>query len=302
MDVQDLAAFVAVAETGSFSRAGERIHLTQPAVSKRVAALEGELGARLFDRLGRRVVLTEAGRTLEPLARRVLADMREGRRAIDNLRGTVRGALPLVTSHHIGLRRMPDTLRRFHKTYPEVRLDLDFMGSERAREAVERGDFELGVITLPPEPPGNLQVQPLWEDPLVIVAATDHPLAAREWPAVADLAGFSAILPAAGTYTREIIEATTGAAGLDVLIETHYLETIRTMVAAGLGWSALPRTMLGDGVEEIRVAGVAMRRRLGVVHHARRTLSNASRAMIDMLRDGADEPADQPKSSSRARS
>lgn len=287
MDISNYAAFLAVAERESFSLAAEQLHLTQPAISKRIAQLEGELGVTLFDRLGRRVALTEAGRALRPVAERILSDVRETRQVIANLSREVSGPLSVVTSHHIGLRRLPPILRDFTRSYRRVRLDLAFMDSEQACQAVERGVFELGVVTLPLRPSPLLTCIPLWEDRLVIAVARDHPLAGQAGASLEQLGAHPAILPAVGTYTRTIIEAPIlqrhGA--LDVILETNYLETIRTMVAIGLGWSALPRVMLGDDVVEVPVEGLDIRRTLGLVRHAGRTVSNASRALTELLLD-----------------
>lgn len=287
MDISNYAAFLAVAERESFSLAAEQLHLTQPAISKRIAQLEGELGVTLFDRLGRRVALTEAGRALRPVAERILSDVRETRQVIANLSREVSGPLSVVTSHHIGLRRLPPILRDFTRSYRRVRLDLAFMDSEQACQAVERGVFELGVVTLPLRPSPLLECIPLWEDRLVIAVARDHPLAGQAGASLEQLGVHPAILPAVGTYTRTIIEAPIlqrhGA--LDVILETNYLETIRTMVAIGLGWSALPRVMLGDDVVEVPVEGLDIRRTLGLVRHAGRTVSNASRALTELLLD-----------------
>lgn len=291
MDISNYAAFLAVAEQASFSLAAEQLHLTQPAISKRIAQLEAELGVTLFDRLGRRVTLTEAGRALLPVAERILSDVREMRQVIANLSSEVSGPLSVVTSHHIGLRRLPPILRDFTRSYRRVRLDLAFMDSEQACQAVERGVYELGVVTLPLRPSPLLECIPLWEDRLVIAVARDHPLAGRAGIALEQLGAHPAILPAVGTYTRTIIEAPIlqrhGA--LDVILETNYLETIRTMVAIGLGWSALPRIMLGDDVVEVAVEGLDIRRTLGLVRHAGRTVSNASRALQERLLAASDQ-------------
>src|SRR5690606_27196221 len=139
MDLEALQTFLAVAETGSFSRAAERVYLTQPAVSKRIAALETSLGTRLFDRIGRRVQLTEAGQALLARTRGILNELEDVRRSLTNLSGHVAGPLSLATSHHIGLHRIPGALKRFHARYPEVRLDLRFMDSEQACHAVKIG-------------------------------------------------------------------------------------------------------------------------------------------------------------------
>ncbi|MGB9577872.1 MAG: LysR family transcriptional regulator [Halothiobacillaceae bacterium] len=287
MDISNYAAFLAVADKESFSQAAEKLHLTQPAISKRIAQLEGELGVSLFDRLGRRVALTEAGRALLPVAERILSDVRETRQVIANLSSEISGPLSVVTSHHIGLRRLPPILREFTRGYRRVRLDLAFMDSEQACQAVERGVYELGVVTLPLRPSPLLECIPLWEDQLVIAVAPDHPLAGQTSVSLEQLGEHPAILPAVGTYTRTIIEAPIlqrhGA--LDVILETNYLETIRTMVAIGLGWSALPRVMLGEDVVEVPVEGLDIHRTLGLVRHAGRSVSNASRALTELLLD-----------------
>ncbi|MEW6765541.1 MAG: LysR family transcriptional regulator [Pseudomonadota bacterium] len=286
MDISSYTAFLAVAEHASFSQAAEKLHLTQPAVSKRIAQLEESLGVPLFDRLGRRVALTEAGRALRPVAERILSDVRETRQVIANLSREISGPLSVVTSHHIGLRRLPPILKDYTRRHPAVRLDLAFMDSEQACQAVEHGEFELGVVTLPVRPAPTLEAIPLWEDALVIATAPDHPLARRGQVSLDELGGHPAILPAVGTYTRTIIEAPIlqrhGA--LDVILETNYLETIRTMVAIGLGWSALPRVMLGEDVVEVSVEGLDIHRTLGIVRHAGRSVSNASRALSALLR------------------
>ena len=127
MDLANLSAFIAIAESGSFSGAAERLFLTQPAISKRIAGLEQQLDVRLFDRLGREVTLTEAGRALLPRAYQILNVLDDTRRALTNLNGAVSGRLTLATSHHIGLHRLPPLLRVFTRQYPAVALDIQFM-------------------------------------------------------------------------------------------------------------------------------------------------------------------------------
>ena len=288
MDISAYKAFLAVADLGTFSKAAESLFLTQPAISKRIALLEDQLGSKLFDRIGKRVILNQAGKALLPFARRILQDMAESQRVIDNLNGQVSGDLSLVTSHYIGLRRLPDTLKSFAENYPQVRLDLAFMDSDDACHEIEKGNFELGVVTLPLSKPKRLLLSPLWNDPLTIVVAKNHPLANladKQQINITELAKHSAILPAIGTYTRSIIEKPViqKQTSLDVILETNYLETIRMMVAIGLGWSALPKAMLGDDLTEIKVSGLQIERTLGIVRHASRSLSNAGQAFVDLL-------------------
>jgi DNA-binding transcriptional LysR family regulator len=289
MDIAALQSFLAVAETGSFSRAAERVFLTQPAVSKRIAALESQLGTRLFDRIGKRVQLTPAGTALYERARRVLRELDDVRRSIADLSGTIAGELRLATSHHIGLHRLPEPLKRFHAAYPQVRLDLRFMDSEQACNEVARGEIELAIVTLPPKLEAPLKAVAVWDDPLDIVVARHHPLARARAVHLKDLAGHPAILPGPGTYTREIILKALGAwrDKIEIGMATNYLEVLKMLASIGLGWSALPRTMIDDSLAVIQIKGVRLARTLGIVTHAARTLSNAAQALIQVVEETA---------------
>jgi DNA-binding transcriptional LysR family regulator len=290
MDIASLQAFLAVAESGSFSRAAERIYLTQPAISKRIAGLEQRLNAQLFDRIGRRIQLTEAGRALYERSRAILSELEDAKRSLANLSGEIRGALSLATSHHIGLHRIPLALKRFRARYPQVRLDLRFMDSEQACHAVVRGEIELAVVTLPPAPIAQLRCERVWDDPLDIVVAPNHPLAAARTVPVRLLLEHPAILPAPGTYTREIVLKALGAAHrkLRVDMTTNYLEVLKMLAAIGLGWTALPRTMIDDDLKVVQIKNMkTIQRQLGIVTHAKRTLSNAGAAIAQMIRAAA---------------
>lgn len=285
MDIQALQAFISVAEHGSFSRAGEALYLSQPAVSKRIAALESELDALLFDRIGRRIHLTEAGEALLPRARRILLEVADSRRALSQLSDRVAGTLHVGTSHHIGLRRLPPVLRSYTASFPEVELGMRFMDSERACQAVERGALELAVVTLPTEPPETLEVTEIWRDRLRVCVAPDHPLARTEEATLAELGRWPSVLPDHGTYTREIIETAFRDAGvaLHPRLATNYMETIRMLVTIGLGWSPLPETMTGDDLVVLEPAGLRLERRLGVVLHRARSLSRAGAELVRLL-------------------
>ncbi len=285
MDIANLTAFVSVAETGSFSQASEQLYLTQPAISKRISALENELDIALFDRIGRQVTLTEAGTALLQHARLILQQVEDSKRAIRNLSGHIAGKLSIGTSHHIGLHRLPPVLRTFTRLYPEVELDLHFMDSEEACSAVEHGRLELGIVTLPLQPAHVLHTREVWPDPLDIVVNPDHPLTKKKKLLPEDLAAYTSILPTRGTYTRQIFEATLEQhkLALKVGLSTNYLETIKMMVSVGLGWSVLPRSMLGDELITLSIKGIQLERQLGIVWHSGHTLSNAAKAMSAIL-------------------
>lgn len=285
MDIQALSAFVAVSDSHSFSRAAEQLFITQPAVSKRISALEHQLNARLFDRIGKTVQLTEAGRALLPSAQRILAELEESRRAISNLNQRVDGTLRLATSHHIGLHRLPPVLREFTTCYPEVDLDIRFMDSEEACSSVLKGEVELAIATLPEHDWQQLISQTIWHDPLDIVISAQHPLAGQLNLSIDTLRSLPAILPARNTFTRVLLEQALGLneQNLNIALETNYLETIKMMVSIGLGWSVLPVSMLSADISRLDIQGVEFERLLGVVSHQHRTLSNAARMMMGLL-------------------
>ncbi len=294
MDLANLAAFVAVAEHGGFSSAAEQLHLTQPAVSKRIAQLEASLQARLFDRLGRQVVLTEAGQTLLPRAQRLLDDAGDARRALREVGDGVGGTLRFATSHHIGLHRLPPLLRRFVTKYPRVALDIRFLDSEQAWNEVLQGRIELALTTLGPATP-PLRATPLWDDPLCFVAAPGHPLARRPRPTLAELSAHPAVLPEPHTFTHRIVADAFARRGLPLRLRmtSNYMETLKMLASAGLAWGVLPQSMLDRSLRALPVGGMKLSRRLGCVTHAGRTPSRAAQAFIALL-DAGSERATKP--------
>lgn len=294
MDTQSLQAFLAVADTQSFSRAAEQLHLTQPAVSKRIATLEFQVGRPLFDRIGRRIALTEAGSVLLPQARKILFAVEDSRRALANLSGHVGGRLTLATSHHIGLHRLPPILKDYTQRHPEVELDLHFLDSELAYQGVRDGSLEMAVVTLAPHPIEHLHVVELWRDRLCFVCATDHPLAnadQQEALSLATLCDYNCVMPGARTFTGRLIAQRFEEAGLElpVSMATNYLETLKMMCSVGLGWSLLPEKMLDHDLVELDVATVPLHRPLGYLVHTNRTLSNAANMMIEALEESRRE-------------
>ncbi|RLQ22875.1 LysR family transcriptional regulator [Seongchinamella sediminis] len=291
MDTHQLKAFLQVAETGSFSLAAEKLHLSQPAVSKRIALLEEQLDSELFDRIGRVITLTEAGRALLPHAKAVQQELAQAEQSVRDLAGEVAGRLRLATSHHIGLHRLPPVLSRFNRAYPEVNIDIDFMDSEQAYELIMQGKAELAVVTLAPEEEASVVSLPVWQDPLDVMIARDHDvLRTTGRPSLASLSQHPAILPGMNTYTGQIIKRLFDehALQLQVTLATNYLETIRMMASVGLGWTILPRSMGDESLAIIDIPGVKIERTLGLVYHRGRSLSRAARAFIDAVQSVGD--------------
>lgn len=287
MDIDTLSAFIAVAEHGSFSQAAHQLFLTQPAVSKRIASLELQLNTSLFDRIGRQIVLTEAGRTLLPRAKQLLQDIDDARRSIDNLSGEVSGTLRIGSSHHIGLHRLPPVLRSYTKSYPKVHLDLSFVDSETVWQQVLNGELELGLLTLPPTPDSRLLHQVIWPDPLEFIVSPEHPLAQSAPTSLEQLTQYDALLPRANTFTRHIVEELFAEQNLrlSVTMATNYLETLYMMVSVGLGWSLLPSTLKDSSTSTLNINVPLPQRDLGVVYHPQRSLSNSAQHFLKVLKE-----------------
>lgn len=294
MDLVSLNTFIAIAELGSFSLAGEKLHITQPAVSKRLNTLEDQLGARLFDRLGRDIRLTQAGEALLPRAYRIVNELEDSKRALQNLNDTVSGRLSLATSHHIGLHRLPPILRSYTKEHPQVVLDIRFLDSEVAYNDVLHGRCELALITLSPQQVEPIQSVRVWLDELAFVVAPEHPLSQQDSISLDDLCAWPAVFPGSQTFTSKIVLDLFREKQLtpNIHMHTNYLETIKMMVSIGLAWSLLPRTMLDKDVQELHLPDVQLTRELGYILHPERTLSNAAHAFIQSLQQSQSPAAD----------
>jgi len=315
MDIPAIEAFLAVSRLSSFSLAAEQLFITQPAISKRIASLEDQLGVKLFDRIQRKIMLTEAGRVFLPGAQRVSDAVRQSKNDIATMSGTVAGELCIATSHHIGLHRLPPILKQYVNEYPQVDLNLNFMDSESALQAVESAQIELAVITLPIESASCIRAYPVWDDPLAVVVGSSHPLllekilsdkkSSKRMPgriksparfeadkpikvSLERLCQYAAILPEKGTFTREIVDKhfTDLEINYQVKLSSNYLETIKMMVSVGLGWSVLPQTMLDKNLRTLTIEQLNVCRSLGIVHHASRTLSQPARKMFELIMNG----------------
>lgn len=222
-----------------------------------------------------------------------MQQLEDSHREIDNLKGEVAGTLHIGTSHHIGLHRLPPVLKRINQQYPDLVLDIHFMDSEVAHREVQSGKLELGIITIPQADKQELNTRVVWDDPLEFVIGKNHPLAQQiknsgtRSVTVKDLAEYNAVLPARSTYTRQILESAFAKTGHHVStnLSTNYLETIKMLVAVGLGWGILPRTMLSKELIVVEIPRLKLQRQLGVVWHPKRTLSNAAQVMMELLEE-----------------
>ena len=284
MNLAAFEAFVKVMETGSISMAADQLFITQPAVTKRIHSLDDYFGVKLFESAGRGVQATHAAHSLLPKVKNWLNELGDIHHTLSHDQTQIKGKLKVGTSHHIGLHHLPEHLKAYVQQYPDVTLDVHFVDSEQAHEKVLAGDLELAFLTLPPTLDDRLSYVPLWNDPLVFVAAAFHPLAAKANLSLEDLIQYPSLLPASHTYTSQITLAEFEKKGLKpkITMSNNPLESIRMLASIGLGWSVLPQTMVSKDLVTLDL-DLEMKRQLGMVWHPARTQSKAAKALVDLM-------------------
>lgn len=296
MELHQLRYFLAVAETGSFTRAAERSFVSQPSLSQQILKLEGEVGQPLFNRLGRRATLTEAGRALEPRARRILREVEDAGRELRDEEApagrVVVGAIP-----SIGPYLVPAFLDRSRTLFPHLEIETYEDFSSWLLEAVRSGEVDFALVGMPVED-DRLATEVLFREPLLLVLPVSHPLAARERIDPADLHRETFILMGEKSTVRYQIDRFLG--GHDVEVRVHHrcaqVETMKALVAAGAGVSILPQ-LVRHASDRRRLAwrplGGAQRpeREVSLVWHRQRYLTRGARALMGMLRELTADPA-----------
>ncbi len=289
LNLHRLRVFHAVARRESYSRAAEDLHISQPAVSKHVLDLEEELGIKLFHRLGRRIVLTEAGRLMTEYAERIFVLADEARRALEELQGLERGRLHLGASSTPGNYLLPRALAAFRNRYPRLETSLDIMASHDVVDRVVRQELDLGFVGATFA--ADLHVQPYLEDELVLILRPGHPLASvRTIPREA-LEKETFILRDIASGTRTVADAEIKARGITIrrMLELRSVEAVKQAVAEGLGISFISRYAVAMEVRHKVLAVAAdprlrFRRPLVMISRKDTRLSAAALAFAASLR------------------
>lgn len=304
MEITPLRTFLALAREGHMTRAAASLHLTQPAVSTQLAHLEEELGQRLFDRTPKGLVLTEAGRTFRAYVEEALARLAEGRSALDRLAGLTQGALAIGGGATATTYLFPPLLGLFHERHPSIRLFVREQGSLSVVEALIRGELDLGVVTLPVPVAemqagvgARLEVEPWVEDELRLIVPEGWPLAARRSFTWRDLDGLPMVLFEAGTAVRNLIDRHLADAGIQgaIVMELRSIESIKQMVAFGIGAAFVSRYALGDPEAGLTCEEGPLTRRLALVYRSDRSLSPASQTFLALARERHPPPALTPR-------
>jgi LysR family hydrogen peroxide-inducible transcriptional activator len=295
MDLRQLAALVAVAETGTFSAAADALHTVQSNVSTHVARLERELGATLVDRAAGR--LTEEGELVVARARRVQAELEALTADVASLRDEVAGATRLGVIGTTARWLVPLLLSAMEDRHPKVQVTVLEGNTTSLLPQLAAGAVDLGVVNYPTTDPEVL-VEPLFDEDFIVVAPVGHPLAEATGITVADLADHELIMPPPGASIRVDLDRAAGAAGVTLRpkAELDGIRLIASMAFEGYGAAVLPSTAVPrwlTGEFRIRPVEGIPRRRVGIGRRRRGLPSAPTKALAEVLRDVVQDVADQ---------
>jgi DNA-binding transcriptional LysR family regulator len=301
-DLRQLEVFSKVVELGSFSKAAEAVFLAQASVSERVATLEGMVGTRLLDRLGRRIVPTRAGEMLYRHARKLLEMKAAARMELQDFLGLKRGEIRMGGSTIPGEYILPRVIGRFLRTYPLINIVVDIADSEEIETRLLKGHIELAVIGRKGSN-RNLESRRLWGDELVVVVPAGHPWARSKEVTFGELSGAPFLSRGPGSATLRSLEDRLKAAGVrgvesfNVVASMGTSTAVKEGIKAGIGVSVLSsravETEVKTGIlKTLRLKGVAMVRRFYLIRDRRMTLSPPCRELHDFLFRTAGESQD----------
>lgn len=292
MTLEQLRIFVAVAEREHVTQAAKQLNLTQSATSAAVSALEARYATKLFDRVGRRIALTQAGKLFLVEAKAVLARVAAAEKVLADLAGLERGSLTIGASQTAGNYWLPEIIHRYQSRFPGVSVALKIGNTETVAADVEDGSADLGFIEGEIDNP-VLSVTPVADDEMVLVVAPGHPLAKRPARPLAQIAQARWIVREAGSGTRAILESAVAKLGidprsLDIAIELPSNEAVRGAVVAGSGITILSRLVVAAPLKAKTLVALDLQlpeRKFFALRHKERYFTRAEREFINVAMD-----------------
>jgi DNA-binding transcriptional LysR family regulator len=287
MDLRQLEIIRAIADTGSFTAAGEKLHVSQSAISRQILLLEDELGEAVFHRIGRRIRITPAGESLLQLSHRVFQDLQDTVSAISEKQESLGGTIRLVGGMTVSLYVFPSLLAEVRRTHPNLDLKVTVGSAERSIAMLRSGAGDLGLVTLPVEA-NDLVAVPMLQEELLLVTYPTHPLARKRTVVPADLNRQPFVLFETGSLTRRLVEEffTRERIQTETVMETENVEIIKAMVRHGLGISIIPWQAAAADVRSkqlyySRIEGHALFRQTGWLYPK---MSRLPRSVSEVMR------------------
>jgi len=291
MEFQQLKYICAIADAGSFSRAAERCHVAQPSLSQQVLKLEEDLGARLFDRLGRSVRLTEAGRAFLPHARSILHQMEAARSGVEDKRTDVRGSVAVGIIPTIAPYLMPQFVAAFSKKYPDARLRILEETTPVLIESLRNLSLDVAILALPLRHK-EFQLYPLRTEPLYAALARDHARAGAKNISLRELRGEQFVMLRDGHCFRDLSVAACSRAKVNprIAFESGQFSSLLGMVAAGVGVSLVPEMAVDKSARcsFVRISDAQASRTIVAAVLKGRSFNRVQQAFLDHVRAARD--------------
>jgi DNA-binding transcriptional LysR family regulator len=291
MNLNQLRVFAAVAQTGSATHAGDRLRISQPAVSKQLSELEQNLGIALFDRLPRGMRLTDAGERLYLHAQRILSSEDAAETELAELLGLGRGRLSIGASTTIGSYLLPSVFGRFNRAHPDVELNLEIANTAVIQAAVLNNHVDLG-LTEGFVSSDALDVEVVSHDEMVAVSAPDHEAAIRGSLSATEFCDYPLIMRESGSGTRDVIEAALAERSISVhpLMSLGGTEAVKNAVASGMGVAIVSRLTVqlelqAGSLREVQLPDFRIRRALHLLRLKGKHLSPSTSAFVDLLHE-----------------
>ncbi|MBK5569973.1 LysR family transcriptional regulator [Ensifer sp. SSB1] len=287
-EILDLRAFLIVVELESFHRAADALHLSQPALTRRIQKLEQAIGAPLLERTTRHVSATALGTELVPLVRRMLEEFDGSLFAVRDVGPNRCGLVTIACLPTAAFYFLPTVIRQFNKEYPNIRFRILDLPATEGLQAVARGEVEFGINIMGTSDP-DLTFERLAEDPFVLAARKDHPLAAKPWVGWAELEPYHLITVHRSSGNRTLLDAALAKSNIKLrwFYEVTHLSTSLGLVEAGLGISVLPRMATPQDDHPFLITrpigDPEISRTIGVVRRRGGTLSPAAERFLRML-------------------
>jgi DNA-binding transcriptional LysR family regulator len=289
MNLNQLRVFHVTAKAQSFTRAADALFLTQPGISKHIKELEEYYDTRLFDRLGKKVVLTQAGEILYGKTEIIFNMIDQLKVEIDELQGLNRGALNIGASITMGIYILPVVLGRFRSMYPNIDVRMDIALNQQIAEMVLGNSIDFGFLGAPVSD-DRLKLEPFFKDELVLIVPSNHEWATHDTIEPHELLGCPFISSRQGSGTRAVIEEQLGRIGITLkkTIEFGNTEAVKKAVEAGLGISIVSKVAIRREehlgvIKVLGISGVDFRRTFYFAYRKDKYLSNLDKAFLQFI-------------------
>lgn len=291
LNLRQLRIFRSVSQEESMSQAAKKLHITQPAISQTISSLEKELSVKLFERLNRRLVLTNTGHILLDYSTRILNLVEETEQTIDDISNLAEGKLRIGASMTIGTYLLPTIINEFQNQHPQLKIEFMIDNTEVIEGMVLENDIDLGLVE-GPTPNDNIIREDFFDDHLLLVSAANHPWTKKDKIKPHQLKNEAFIMREKGSGTREVIINTLaqGQLNCNIIHTLNNIEAIKKAVISNLGVSVLPEISIKEELQDnqltaVKIEGIEFKRKFNFIYHRDKYKSKLFLKFINYIKE-----------------